>query len=266
MRQPADPGNNVSADLSALIQTAPVQDASLHTKEAQQHSPPSDAVKQLQQQPPLPDLEKEKQTSRSSSAPISVSPDPRGTSSLREESDQEIDTCGVEAPVPSLLVQISEDLPIFPSEDVCTFGDLIHWMAARLGITTSQPVPIVDDVVFDVVQLQTPLAVTIPMSKVMFQSAKACWDKPTLVRISSKKLDHLYCTQEELAEFLFKHLHPNLVVVSSSSKSKWHYSTLPDRKGKKLDPYGCRLYSTGALGIESMQCAYVDTSIISLRI
>lgn len=129
------------------------------------------------------------------------------------------------------------------------YSDLISQIVARL--TTFQPTPVIDDIVFDVVQSHTSTATAIPMSRVMLQSAKACWDKPVLVPISNKKLDHMYRAQEESAEFLFRHLQPNSVVVSSSSKSRRHYSTSSDREGKKLDSYGHRLYSTGALGIKS---------------
>lgn len=128
-------------------------------------------------------------------------------------------------------------------------------MGAWLFITTSQPTPVADNVVFEMVQLQISSAIAIPMSKVMLQSTKACWEKPALVPNSNKRLYHMYHTQEDSAEFFLKHPQPNSIVVSSSSKSRRHYSTPLDREGKKINSYGCRLYSTGALGIKS--CNYV---------
>lgn len=80
---------------------------------------------------------------------------------------------------------------------------------------------------------------------------RACWEKPASIPVSSKKLDHLYRTQEENVQFLFKHPQPNSLIVSSSYRSRRHHSTPPDPEGKKLDAYGRRLYSMGALGIKS---------------
>lgn len=73
--------------------------------------------------------------------------------------------------------------------------------------------------------------------------------------ISNKCLDLMDRTQEESAEFLFKHPQPNSLIISSSLKSRWHHCIPPDKEGKKLGLYGRRLYSTGALGIKS--CNYV---------
>lgn len=108
-------------------------------------------------------------------------------------------------------------------------------MADCLKIPTVQPDPVVDDFLFDVVQARTSAAIAIPLSKVMLQG---------------KCLDHMYRTQEQVAEFLFKHPRPNSVIMSFSSKSRRHHSTLPDMEGNKLDAYGRHLYSTGALGIK----------------
>lgn len=105
-------------------------------------------------------------TARSSSAWISAaSPAPEDTS-LGEDSNHDLEASVMEASVPSPSVLVSEDLPISPSEDVCSYGDLIHRMAARLGIPTAQPTLVVNDIVFNVVRAQTS-AIAIPMLKVM---------------------------------------------------------------------------------------------------
>lgn len=124
-------------------------------------------------------------------------------------------------------------------------------MTARLGISTSQPQPTEDDNVFDVLQRNLSTAIAIPMTKVMLRTAKEAWDNPASAPVSSKRLDHMYKIQEESAEFLFNHPKPNSVVVSTSAKTKRRQSTPSDREGKKLDSFGRRFYSSGALGIKA---------------
>lgn len=155
----------------------------------------------------------------------------------------------------SPLVDISTHLPIPPLEDVAGYGDLVRKMATCLGISTSQATQEVDDVIFDIIQSQLSPTVSIPISKVMLEAAKASWSKPSLFPVSTKCLDHMYQTQEESAPFLFLHPSPNSLVVSSSSKGHRQHSTSPDREGKKLDPFGRWLYSVGSLGIKS--CNYM---------
>lgn len=124
-------------------------------------------------------------------------------------------------------------------------------MAARLGLSTAVPPPQEEDIIFGVLRAHTSSAVAIPLTQAMLKIVQACWGKPASIPVSNKKLDHLYRTQESNAGFLFKHPQPNSLIISSSSRSRRHHSTPPDKEGKKLDAYGRRLYSTGALGIKS---------------
>lgn len=104
---------------------------------------------------------------------------------------------------PTLLV--SADLPISPSEIIHTYGDLVHRMVLHIGISMSQPLKIVDDVVFDVIQAQLFSAVATPITKIMREAAQSSWSKPSSIPISSKRLDHMHHMEEESAAFLFHH-------------------------------------------------------------
>lgn len=128
-------------------------------------------------------------------------------------------------------------------------------MASRLGIPTAQATPVVEDVVFDIIRSQLSPTVSLPITKVMLETAQESWAKPSSVPISSKRLDHLYRTQEESALFLFQPPVPNSLVVLSSSKGRCQHSTPPDKEGKKLDAFSRRLYSAGSLRIKS--CNYM---------
>lgn len=79
-----------------------------------------------------------------------------------------------------------------PSDDYRSYTDIIRKMAARLGVSTAQPSPEVDDVFFEVVHAKLSSTVAIPLSKVLLQTVKSTWAKPASVLISNKKLDHLY--------------------------------------------------------------------------
>lgn len=64
----------------------------------------------------------------------------------------------------------------------------------------------------------------LPISRVLLDSVKASWAKPASVPVSSKKLDHMYRTQETSAEFLFTH--PKLIL--------WWSVLHPDPEGSTL--------------------------------
>lgn len=49
-------------------------------------------------------------------------------------------------------LKVSEDLPISPSEDVKSYGDLIRKVVTTLGLPYIEPKEHVEDIVFDVVQ------------------------------------------------------------------------------------------------------------------
>lgn len=152
----------------------------------------------------------------------------------------------------SLDQKVTDDLPISPSEDVKSYGDLIKKVAARLGLPTSQPQPAVeDDVVLDVLDRNLSTTIAIPLSKGLLRSVQSAWENPASAPVSSRRLDHMYRVQEKSAEFLFSHPKPNSVVVSSSARGRKHQSTPPDREGKKMDSFGRRFYSAGALGIKT---------------
>lgn len=71
--------------------------------------------------------------------------------------------------------QVSEDLPISPSEDLKCYGDLIKRMAAMLRFQISQPQPKVMDSVYDIVQRETSTSIALPIPGVLLQDAKDPW-------------------------------------------------------------------------------------------
>ncbi|XP_015265773.1 PREDICTED: TATA box-binding protein-associated factor RNA polymerase I subunit D isoform X1 [Gekko japonicus] len=178
--------------------------------------------------------------------PIST-PASASSESSGEDSDASASDAHSSPDDPSPKPTISDDLPISLSDDETSYWDLIKRMAQSLGLPVLQPQPVVSDPVYDVVQLDT---IALPMSSVLLQAAKTPWDKPSSAPASSCDLDHMYKVQEPGAEFLFKHPKPNSTVVTLASKSKWTHSAPLDKESRKLDSFGRRFYSAGALGIK----------------
>lgn len=124
--------------------------------------------------------------------PTSSSPAPKESSDSGEDSADDAEALEADLPLLSPPDEVSTNLPVSPSDDFRSYADLVRKMAARLGITTSQPLPVIEDVFFDVVQSRTSSTVAIPLSKAMLDSAKISGSKPASAPISNKKLDHIY--------------------------------------------------------------------------
>lgn len=124
-------------------------------------------------------------------------------------------------------------------------------MATALGLPLSEPKPTVVDAVFDVLHRDVSTPISLPLVSTVFQAIQAAWSNPASAPTSTKRLDHMYRVQESSAAFLYTHPKLNSLIVSSTVKGKCHHSTPQDREGKKIDMYGRRFYSTGALGIKA---------------
>lgn len=129
-------------------------------------------------------------------------------------------------------------------------GDLIHKIASALGLSFTELKTQVEDVVFDIVQRDVLPAVALPMTSVLLQAVRDTWEHPASPPTSTKLLDHMYRIQESTARFLYTHPKPNSLVVSSSTKGRRHQSYPPDKNGKWMDIFSCRIYSTNALAIK----------------
>lgn len=124
-------------------------------------------------------------------------------------------------------------------------------MAHSLGMSVMQPQPVVEDTIYDVVQLDISTPVAFPMPPVLVHTTKSAMDKPITEPISSRRLDHVYRLQEKDVEFILNHPKPNSMAVSSSARSKKTLATPNDKEGKKLDAMGQRFYSSGSLGVRT---------------
>ncbi|KAL8172719.1 UNVERIFIED_CONTAM: hypothetical protein K2H54_013727 [Gekko kuhli] len=131
---------------------------------------------------------------------------------------------------PSPNPAVLDNLPISPSKDLSSYGDLVKQMAHLLGLSIVHPQPSILDAVFDVVQLDTSTSITLLMGSL--------GKNPSSVPVSSRCLDHRYRVQEMDTEFLHVHPKPDSMVVSSSLKSKNTLATPSDKEGKKLDLMG----------------------------
>lgn len=155
-----------------------------------------------------------------------------------------------ETPVPDLL-KVAKDQPICPSEDVKTYGELIRKVAAALGLPLTKPKLQVEDAIFDILHRDVSTPVSLLLSSILLQSIQNAWSISASAPTSTKRLDHMYRVQESSAAFLYTHPKLNSLIVTSTVKGKGYHSAPQDRDGKKIDMYGRRFYSTGALGIKA---------------
>lgn len=106
----------------------------------------------------------------------------------------------------------------------------------------------VEDMVFDVLHRDVSMPISLLLSSVLHQFIQVAWKNPASALTSNKKLEHMYRVQESLAAFLYTYPRSNSLIVSSAARGRRHHSTPQDREGKKIDSYGRRFYSMGALG------------------
>lgn len=110
--------------------------------------------------------------------------------------------------------------------------------------------------------IQASLAMMLPITSVLLQSICHSWEHPASAPTSTKCLNHMYHVQESSAKFLYTHLRPNSLIMSSSTKGKRHQSYHPDKDGNRIDVFGRRVYSTSALAIKGWNCLACMTQFI----
>lgn len=129
---------------------------------------------------------------------------------------------------------MSDDLSIPPSKDVKFYGELIKWMATRLGIPSPEPQTPVGDVVFGIVQRDLSAVMSLLWTAVFLQAVKTTLECPSPAPIFSKSLGHMHRIQESSVDFLYVHPRQNSLVVSASAKSEKQQPTPPDGEDKHL--------------------------------
>lgn len=83
-------------------------------------------------------------------------------------------------------VNVSQDLPISPSEVVKSYSDLIRKIATSLSLSFSEPKAKVEDMVFDVVRRDVSHAVALSMTLVLLQAVRNSREQPASAQTSTK--------------------------------------------------------------------------------
>lgn len=68
--------------------------------------------------------------------------------------------------------KVCQDLPIFPSEDVRLYGELIKRIATRLGIPYMEVRSKVGDVIFGIIQRDVSAPIWLPMTSVLLNTVQ----------------------------------------------------------------------------------------------
>lgn len=144
--------------------------------------------------------------------------------------------------------KVSLDLPISPSEDIKSYGEL--QLASVFHILSSIP----KSMILCPMSFRENAPISLPLTSVMLQAIHQTWELPALAPTSSKQLHHMYLVQESSAAFLYSNPKPNSLVVSSFIRSKKHSSPL-DKDSKRIDSFGHQFYFMAFLAVKG--CNYL---------
>ena len=135
-----------------------------------------------------------------------------------------------------------------PEEDFPSYTHMLARMAKSLKLGTKEPPKPKEDLVFgDIVQDKAaPLSLAFIPS--LMDIVKESWSLPPNSTQITRRLETLYCTHGEDAEFLLNHPTPNSIVVQSnfSRSASCSKVTPSNREGRKLDVLSRKLYSFAA--------------------
>ncbi|XP_078233403.1 ubiquitin-conjugating enzyme E2 E2 isoform X1 [Pogona vitticeps] len=140
------------------------------------------------------------------------------------------------------------------SSDDFSYSTLILQMAQALNLDIEQPPSADANPVFDDINQERPIPLSLPFNKSILQLIKDTWGKtPSIMQISCRT-DGLYRTHGADAEFLNKHPVPNSIIVESSQARTQTKSrpTLANKDGRKVDTMAKRIYSLQAFLLRSI--------------
>lgn len=104
---------------------------------------------------------------------------------------------------------------------------------------------------FEVVHRDISPSVSLPLSSILLQSIQTIWVHPASAPTSTKRLDQMYHIQQSSVQFLYSHPKPNSHIILSSAKGRTSHTSPQDKDGKRIDIFGRRFYSTGALAVKT---------------
>ena len=114
-----------------------------------------------------------------------------------------------------------------------------------MELDVQQPSQVQSDKVFEHINDQQTLPLSMSFIPSLLELTKQTWVKPSSVPQISCKVENLYKTHGDNTAFLFKHPPPNSLIVDAiPNRARNRSSTTPNNKeGKKLDIVGHRIYS-----------------------
>ncbi|XP_067419398.1 relaxin receptor 2 [Emydura macquarii macquarii] len=127
--------------------------------------------------------------------------------------------------------------------------ELLKRVANNLGLPLKE-MSEEDDPLFGPSGSSGPSRVALPVHDRVMSIAKALWQTPSSVPATSKGTERKYYVPKENFEFLYSHPAPGTLVVDAANqrdRQGGQGSTPKDKEGRKLDLFGCKVYSTAAL-------------------
>ncbi|XP_074983255.1 uncharacterized protein LOC142071637 [Caretta caretta] len=133
-----------------------------------------------------------------------------------------------------------------------TRQELLRRVAQNLGLQAEELSEETDPMV-DILMPEGPSRVALPFIKTIHNTTKTLWRTPASILPMVKGMERKYFVPSKGYEYLFTHSQPGTLVMDAANAKERqdHQGPTPKSKeAKKLDLFGCKVYSTGGLQLQ----------------
>uniref|UniRef100_K7F182 Lamina-associated polypeptide 2 alpha C-terminal domain-containing protein n=1 Tax=Pelodiscus sinensis TaxID=13735 RepID=K7F182_PELSI len=135
-----------------------------------------------------------------------------------------------------------------PPDDLREFQDLFKRVAQSQEVQLSEA-QVKQHKLLKNLHPQQRCRIALPSDEAIMDMAHEIWQTPTSIPPTSKRADKYFVPSKDMG-FLFNHPQPNSLIVDAArhkNKTSQFRSSLPDKGTRKLDLFGCKMYSSSTL-------------------
>ncbi|EMP31536.1 hypothetical protein UY3_11350 [Chelonia mydas] len=137
-----------------------------------------------------------------------------------------------------------------PSIDSRAHQDLLRRVARNMGLQAQEVVELEDPMV-NILALEDPSGVALPIVKSIQANAKTVWQTPASIPPTAKYVERKYFIPSKGYKYLFTHLQPCSLVVAAVNEKERHGQQAPAPDAKCLDFFEHKVYSTGVRAVSN---------------
>ncbi|EMP41357.1 hypothetical protein UY3_01399 [Chelonia mydas] len=140
-----------------------------------------------------------------------------------------------------------------PPIDLRAHQDLLRRVARNMNLQAEEVVELEDSVV-DILSVEAPTRVALPIIRTIQTNAKTIWQTPASIPPTARGVERKYFVPSKEYEYLYTHSQPCSLVVTSVNERERHGQQAPAPKSKdarRLDLFGRKItpqggYSSGS--------------------